>query len=318
MNDQIASVLENAFPNRAVDDVRAAGISWNDNNRTVRVDFSDGQTIYLKVAIDRDESRIACERAAIAYVDANCEVLVPTIVTSDTSGEIPHLATAPVSGQSLLDLWSDASVNERAALAQQVGTALASIHSCRFEDHGHITGNDRDDLRLETGLWTDILINKIEYKRDLSPSDRFDHHFDEVMTAVEANRELLNEAPAALLHGDPARPNCYRSEEKIGFLDWEIAHIGDPVRDLHRAWDQQLNSLHADAPERIVTALYDGYRERAGGLPDGFEDRRPVYEAVRFLSKSGFFEKWMEFLDETPEELANWIREEMDRRLDEI
>jgi aminoglycoside phosphotransferase (APT) family kinase protein len=318
MNDQIASVLENTFPGRQVDDVKSAGISWNDKNRTVRVDFVDGQTIYLKVAIDGDGSRIACERAVIAYVDGNCEVPVPTIVTSDTSGEVPHLATTPVSGRNLIDLWSGASVSERAALAQQVGTALARIHSCRFEDHGHITDGDRDDLKLETGSWTDILIDKIEYKRDLSPSDRFDHHFDDVISAVEANRELLNEAPAALLHGDPARPNCYRNEEMIGFLDWEIAHVGDPARDIHRAWDQQLNSLHADVPEQIITSFYNGYREKTGGLPDGFDDRRPVYEAVRFLSKSGFFEKWVEFLDESPEEFANWVRDEMNRRLDEI
>lgn len=317
MDDQIASVLESAFPDRSVDDVGSTGPSWNEKNRTVRIDFVDGQTIYLKIAIDGDGSRIACERSVISYVNENCEVAVPTVLTSNTN-DIPYLATAPVSGQSLMDLWSDGGTEERAALAHQVGTALARIHTRRFEDHGHITGDNGDDLRIETGSWTDILIDRINHKRDLSPSDRFDHHFDRVIAAVDANRELLNEAPAVLLHGDPAQPNCFRSEEGIGFLDWEIAHIGDPVRDIHRTRNQQIDPIRTDAPDQIITAFYDGYREQAGGLPAGFEERRPVYEAVWFLSKSGFFEKWADYTDEPTDKLASWVREEMNRRLTEI
>lgn len=316
--DQVALVLEHAFPDREVDDVTSTGPSWNDSNRTVRIGFVDGQTIYLKMATDGDGSRITCERAVIAYVSANCEVPVPTVLDSVTVGQVPYLVTAPVSGPRLLELWTDASVTERATLARQVGTALASIHAVRFEDHGHITDGDSDNLRLKTGPWTDILIDRINRMRELSPSDRFDHHFDEVIAAVEANRALLNEAPAALLHGDPAQPNCYRSEEGIGFLDWEIAHIGDPVRDIHRTRDQQINSLRTDGSEQIVTAFYDGYRAQAGGLPSRFKDRRPIYEAVRFLSKSGFFEKWVDYADEPPEELAGWVRAEMKQRLAEI
>jgi aminoglycoside phosphotransferase (APT) family kinase protein len=318
MNDQIALVLENAFPDRDVDSVGSTGPSWNEKNRTVRIDFVGGQTIYLKIAIDGDGTRIARERSVIAYVNANCEVPVPTVLTSDIERDIPYIATAPVSGQSLMDLWSDGNTEDRAALAHQVGTALARIYSRRFEAHGHITGSDGDDLEIETGPWTDILIDRINHKRDLSPSDRFDHHFDRVIAAVEANRALLNEAPAVLLHGDPAQPNCFRDEERIGFLDWEIAHVGDPVRDIRRTQYQQIDSLQTEAPDQLVTALYDGYREQAGGLPDGFEKRRPIYEAVVFLSKSGFFEKWADYADEPTEELARWVREEMNRRLDEI
>lgn len=141
MDDQIALVLENAFPDRSVDEVGSTGPSWNEQNRTVRIDFVDGQTIYLKVAIDGDGSRISRERAVIAYVNANCEVPVPTVLISDTDEEIPYLATAPVFGQSLMDLWSDGGTEERAALAHQVGTTLAYIHAHRFEDHGHLTSS---------------------------------------------------------------------------------------------------------------------------------------------------------------------------------
>ncbi|WP_458207110.1 phosphotransferase family protein [Haladaptatus sp. NG-SE-30] len=318
MDDHIASVLDRSFPDRDVEEVGPTGPSWNDKNRTVRIDFADGQTIFLKVAIDGDGSRIARERAVISHVGANCEVPVPTVVASDTDWDVPYFATAPMSGQSFIASWSDASMDERAALARQVGTALAAVHTLRFEEHGHITGGDEEGLELETGPWTDILIEKIEEARSFASSDRFDHHFDEVIAAVEANRELLDEAPAALLHGDPAQPNCYDTETGIGFLDWEIAHVGDPVRDIYRTQSQQFDSLRSEGPEPIVTSFYDGYRERAGGLPDGFEDRRPVYEAVRFLGNSGYVDKLAEYVDEPPEELAEWIQTEMTRLLAEI
>ena len=318
MDGRTESVLEHAFPDRTVDAVRSTGPSWNEKNRTVGLDFADGQTIFLKTATDGDGSRIARERSVIVYVNENSEVPVPTVLSSDTDEPVPYLATAAVSGRGLIRYWSDSDVTERAALARQVGTALASVHELRFENHGHVTGGDANGLELETGPWTDVLVDKIDETRMLSPSDRFEHHFDEVTAAVEANRELLNDAPAALLHGDPAQPNCFRGDDGVGFLDWEIAHVGDPVRDIHRARDQQFEPLLGDAPKQIVTAFYDGYRERAGGLPAGFEDRRPVYEAVRLLGVSGFFEKTAAFVDEPTEELAEWVRSEMNRRLDEI
>ncbi|WP_281247680.1 phosphotransferase family protein [Haladaptatus litoreus] len=80
-----------------------------------------------------DGSRIARERAVIDYVRENCSVSVPKVVAADTGGDVPYLATAPVSGQNFIHLWSDASATRRAALARQVGKSLATVHSLRFE-----------------------------------------------------------------------------------------------------------------------------------------------------------------------------------------
>lgn len=318
MDEQIASVLSRAFPDREVAEVKSSGPSWNDQNRTVGIDFADGASIFLKMSNEGDGSRIARERAVIDYVRENCSVSVPKVVAADTGGDVPYLATAPVSGQNFIHLWSDASATRRAALARQVGKSLATVHSLRFENHGHVVGGNATTLELETGLWTDVLIDTVHELRELASSNRFDHHFDAVVSAVEANRELLDEAPAALLHGDPAQPNCFGTDAGIGFLDWEIAHVGDPVREIYRTQNLQFGSLRADAPEELVSAFYDGYRERAGEFPPGFEARRPVYAAVRFLGHSGVFDKWADFLDESPEELAAWMEGEMERRLAEI
>ncbi len=91
--------------------------------------------------------------------------------------------------------------------------------------------------------------------------------------------------------------------------------VGDPVRDVERARNLQIDSLRTDGPEEVTAAFYDGYREQAGSLPDGFEERRPVYDAVRFLGHTGVFDKFAAFRDEDPEELADWMEQEINRRL---
>ncbi|MFC4988757.1 phosphotransferase family protein [Saliphagus infecundisoli] len=315
MDDRVAAALENTFPDRTVETVASTGPSWNDANRTVGVEFADGERIYLKLAIDGDGTRITRERAVIAFVSATDAVAVPRVVASDVDRETPYLVTEPVPGRSLEKRWMEANPAERAALARAVGRALARLHRVRFDDHGHVTGSGPEGLDVETGPWTTVLVERIEAMRSLVPADRFDRHFDRVIEAVEADRDLLEGAPATLVHGDPARPNCFCDERGVGFLDWEIAHVGDPARELHRACDQQIAPLRGCGPDRLVEALHEGYRAEAGGLPSGYERRRPIYDAVRFLGVSGFFEKYVAYREEPADELAAWVEGEMDRRL---
>lgn len=315
MDDALRSALGAAFPDRDVDDVRGTGPSWNDANRTVAVAFADGGRAYLKVAADGDGTRVARERAVLAYAGATCGVAVPRVLASDPDADVPYLATAPLAGRSLLEPWAAAGEPGRAELARRVGRALATVHADRFEAHGQVTGGGADGLDVRTAPWPDVLAERIEGTRELAPCDRFDGHFDDVLAAVAGSRDLLDDAPAALVHGDPAKPNCFVDDDGVGLVDWELAHVGDPARELHRARDQLLGGLRTDAPDRLVAALREGYADRAGGLPDGFAERRPVYGAVRFLGVSGYFDRWAEFADEPRDELAAWVDAEMDRRL---
>lgn len=314
MDDAVAAALDDAFPGRRVDDVRTTGPSWNERNRTVRVTFEDGEAVYLKTSTG-DGRALARERAVVAHVAATSDVPVPTVLASDPDGAPPYLVTAPVDGESLLGPWSERDVAGRVPLARQVGETLARVHAVRIEGHGHVVGGSAGGLDLDATPWPDVLVEMTREMRAIAPSERFDGHYDAVVAAVEANRGLLSDAPAALCHGDPAVPNCFLTGNSVGLLDWERAHGGDPARDLYRARRQQLDSMREDAPDRLVEALYDGYREVAGGLPDGFAERRPVYEAVWFLSYSGFFENWLAFRDESPAELAEWVERGMERRL---
>lgn len=333
MDERVAAALDAAFPDREVESVETAEPSWNDKNETVRVEFadradadSDREAAYLKVAADGDGTRVARERAVMTYVGSRSAVPVPTVLASDAAAEVPYLATAAMDGRRRLELWyaDDADDERRAALARQVGRALARLHELRFESHGHVVGGDADGLELDAGPWTDVLVERIERMRAIAGEGRFDHHFDEVIAAVEANRDLLDGAPAALVHGDPAHPNCIhsdpdeRGETRVGFLDWEISHVGDPARELRRTCRLQFGPLLSDGPKNLVSALHEGYRETAGSLPDGFETRRPIYDAVTFLGASGFFEKWEQRADEPTEELAEQVQDDMEARLSEI
>ncbi|MCU4799870.1 phosphotransferase [Halobacteria archaeon HArc-gm2] len=309
------AALDDAFPDRTVAETGETGPSWNETNETVEVQFADGETVFCKVAVDGDGSRIARERAVISFLGASSEVRVPDVVAADPDAAVPSLVTSPLTGRNLAFAWADATPDERERLARTVGETLADLHAVPVGGHGHVVGGDADGLDLETAPWPDVLLDRIELMRDLAISERFDHHFDEVAAAVAANRDLLDGAPAALLHGDPAQPNVVRDEGDLGLLDWEIAYVGDPTRELVRARSQQFDHPRADASDRILDAFHDGYRERASGLPDGFERRRPVYEAVNLLTISGFFENWADHADESAAALAEWLEDELEKRL---
>jgi len=316
--ENVTTALTDAFPEREVEEVLFAGPSWNDLNNTVRVSFTDGESVFLKVAADGDGSRIRRECAVIGYVGTRCEIIVPTILASEISKEPPYLVTAPMREQNLAPQWSELTRAEQATVLRQIGTALADVNSQEFEQHGHIVAGDAEELSLDTESWTAILIERIGMIRELASSTRFEHYFDEVIEVVEANQERLDPAPATLVHGDPAMPNIFCSETTLGFIDWEIAHVGDPARELHRARSQLLESRSLEDNEQLVTALREGYQQRAGSLPTGLHDRVPIYDAVRFLGTIGFFDKVVESSDKSTEKVAMRVEAEMNNRLNTV
>ncbi|WP_123536570.1 phosphotransferase family protein [Halosimplex salinum] len=315
MDDAVALALDAEFPERTVERTGPAGPSWNENNRTVLVEFADGGVVYLKVATDGDPSRIARERAAIEYVAAHCEVPVPDVLGSDVDGSTPYLATAPLSGRAVGDHWEEWTTDERTETARLAGETLAALHGVGFDRPGRITGGGADGLDVRAEAWPDQLLGSVEYIRELAPSDRFDHHFEAAHEAVEANHDRLTGVPSVLVHGDVTRGNCFRRADGVALLDWEDAYAGDPVREIRRTQRQLLDPVGREPDERTVTAFHDGYRDRAGGLPDGFDERAPIYAVVSFLDTSGFFDTWAPEADEPTDEIADWVEAEMDRRL---
>ncbi|ESP88966.1 phosphotransferase, partial [Candidatus Halobonum tyrrellensis G22] len=64
-DDRVSAAVAAAFPDRAVAALGATGPSWNDDNRTVSVEFADGGAAYLKAVVAGDGSAVARERAAL-------------------------------------------------------------------------------------------------------------------------------------------------------------------------------------------------------------------------------------------------------------
>lgn len=322
MTDALDAALAAAFPDRSVAGTEAAGPSWNDANRTVRVRFDDDSTAYLKTALDESGRRIRRERAVVEYVDATTTgVAVPDVLAAadddadDADAAPPYLATAPLSGDPFLRGWDDVDEAERRDRFRALGAGLARVHEHRFERHGTIVGGGAAGLDVDREPWTDVLVDQTAWLRDVSPSERYDDHFDRVATMLRENADRLDPAPAALLHGDPSRPNVFLTDGGVGLLDWEQAVVGDPVRELVRVRDQQLGPVRGTADPDKLAAFHDGYRSMAGSLPPGYEDRRPVYEAVRLLGVSGYFERTAAFVGTDEGEFASWLEDEVDERL---
>ena len=350
MESRVATALGAAFPNRSVSDTFAVGPSWNGANETVGVAFADGTRAFCKVAAGGDGSRIARELAVLRYLDAARSVSGPAVLAADPDAAVPYLVTAPAPGDELFDLWETTGPTAREALLRHVGATLATLHAVPFERHGEIVGGgggrgriggsggggERGDgrgLPCDPAPWPDVLRSTVERTREIGTSERLAHHYDAVLDCVEANRDRLEAAPAALLHGDVAKPNLFvcdrEPSERAGAsgragpdgivpIDWELAHVGDPVRDLVRAEDQLLNGFDTRGPARYAAALYKGYRDRAGGLPPGFAERRPVYEVVRMLGRSGFIDQWTTHLDEPLDSLVDRANAELRSRLDAV
>ncbi len=148
-------------------------------------------------------------------------------------------------------LRDDAFVEARARLAAQCGTALAAIH--------------RVDPESVTGLHE---MEQVSQFRDLvdvlgQPHPAFELGF----RWLEANRP----APSgrAVVHGDFRHGNLIVGPEGLrAVLDWELAHLGDPMEDLGwlcvRAW-----RFGGDGPVGGFGTREDLYAayESAGGRP---------------------------------------------------
>jgi len=336
----IDRALGAAFPGRSVERLTGVGPSWNGANETVGVVFGDGSRAYLKVALADGSRRLARERAVLRYLRAHGPVPVPEVLAADPDGDPAYLATAPAPGRELLGVYEAADDAERERLLRRVGSALAALHADRFAGHGEVVGAGRETgsaaagaetdgvapdegdaptgLSVEFASWTDVLLATVERTREIGTSERLADHYDAVVDCVRANRDLLDGAPAALLHGDVAKPNLFVDGDAVAAIDWELSHVGDPARDLVRAEDQLLNGFDSTGPERFAAALRAGYRERAGGLPAGFERRRPVYEVVRMLGRSGFVDQWTTYLDEPLDALVERADAELRARLDAV
>ena len=293
MTEAVDAALAAAFPDRTVAETTVPEGADHPGNHTVRVRFGDGSHAYLTVATDGDARRVIRDAAAARYVGAITDLRTPRVLAVDGESDPPYVATAPLSGESMLARQRATNVDGRAALVRTLGQALALLHAASVETPGRIVGGDADGLDLVETAWPDALL-------------------------ADAADALAGFDPS-VLHEDPNRGNVLLADgESPGLIDWETAVVGDPALSLSRGESHHVDVADADDAlrDRLRAALYDGYRDVAGDLPAGYRERRPIYRVVTFLLTAQTFDLWAPEALEPTSDLAEWVETEFETRLE--
>jgi aminoglycoside phosphotransferase (APT) family kinase protein len=149
----------------------------------------------------------------------------------------------------------------RPKLARQCGEVLARIHAIDLEstDLGRVLAR-KDTEQFVHEMWR-------QYQAYGTPQPMIDY------TARWLLENLPPPSPPRLVHNDFRNGNLMISPERgvVGVLDWEVAHVGDPVRDL--GWICT-NSWRFGETDLVVGGfgtledLLDGYAAASGRRVD--------------------------------------------------
>lgn len=164
--------------------------------------------------------------------------------------------------------------------------------------------------------WTETLCNTIEWRAQDWFADRFSDLPSRLIDTIQAVKPTLDGIAPTLIHGDLSRINVYLDPD--GLLDWERALVGDPAFGLVEATFHHLGQPDVSENERsaLRSVLYDGYRERAGALPTGLEEKRALYRAIANLLIPQAFNDW-ESSAGLRDGVAAEVREDFESRLDQ-
>lgn len=185
--------------------------------------------------------------------------VAPVVAASDDADVIgaPFIVMERIDGETIARriLRDDAYEGARAALVDQCAQALARIHQIPIDVSGHLRADDPvSSLR---GL-LDILGE---------PHPAFELAFRWLTEHRPAVAD--GPAPVAVVHGDFRLGNfIVDGDGLVAVLDWELAHLGDPMEDLGwlcvRAW--RFGSPLPVAGVGSYQELFDAYTA-ASGLP---------------------------------------------------
>lgn len=202
--------------------------------------------------------------AVLLRAAARAGVPVPEVVATDADGAdlgAPFVIARAVAGETIPRklLRDDAWAGVRPTLARRAGEALARIHSVPLHDVA------------------DVLVrpDQLVQFRDLLDALGATH------PAFELGMRWLEHHPPpsrpdTLVHGDFRTGNLVIDGSGLAaVLDWELAHLGDPVEDLGwfcvRAW--RFGSPARAGGFGPVEELLDGYR-RVSGVDVGLDELR--------------------------------------------
>jgi aminoglycoside phosphotransferase (APT) family kinase protein len=185
-------------------------------------------------------------------------VPVAEVVTASSDPAVlgaPFMVVRAVEGETIARkiLRDDTFAAARSVLVGQLGAALARLHAI---DPASVAGLTADD-QLST------------YRQTLDDLGQPHPTFELAFRWLEANRPATSST--AVVHGDFRLGNVVVGDDGLrAVLDWELAHVGDPMEDLGwlcvKAW--RFGSPSHVAGVGSLDALLDAYAAVAGIRPD--------------------------------------------------
>ncbi len=160
------------------------------------------------------------KEAQLLRVAAAAGVPVPRVVeTGDATGELgaAFVITERLDGETIPRriLRDDAYAAARAGLASSCGTVLARLHSISPDE---VVGLDDSDQLAQ-------------YRQIHESLDQPSAAFELAFRWLERNRPVRRKT--VLVHGDFRHGNLLVGPDGLrAVLDWELAHLGDPMEDL--------------------------------------------------------------------------------------
>jgi aminoglycoside phosphotransferase (APT) family kinase protein len=237
-------------------------LSGGASRQTWSFDLADGGGPARPLILQRERGR-AMEslpgmsvEADLLVAAAAAGVKVPRLVATDEGDDdlgARFMVTDRVEGETIARklLRDDEFANARPLVARQAGQQLAAIHSI---DPSPFEG--RLDLQDQVTQFRGVL--------DLlgEPHPAFELGF----RWLERNAPAVRR-PTSIVHGDFRNGNLIVGPDGLrAVLDWELAHLGDPVEDLGwfcvRAW--RFGSTQRAGGFGPVADLLDGYRAMSG------------------------------------------------------
>lgn len=254
--DDFAAAISTALGGRNVEGLsRLSGGASRETWRFV----ADGEALIIQRQRSGDTRDMEVE-ASVLRAAGTAGVPVPRLIASGRFDEgARYMIQSWVDGETIARkiLRDDVYSTARRSLVGQFATALAAVHSIPIDDVAGLPTNDQ----------------VAQYRQSL---DDLDAQLDQSHPAFELafrwlDRNRPSSARRAVVHGDFRLGNVMVGPEGLrAVLDWELAHIGDPMEDLGwlcvRAW--RFGSELPVAGLGTYDALLSGYRAATGSPAD--------------------------------------------------
>jgi aminoglycoside phosphotransferase (APT) family kinase protein len=218
---------------------------------------ADGRPLILQRQRSGDVRDMGVEASVVRQAGA-AGVPVPELIASSTDRSAlgaAFMILSAVEGETIARkiLRDDAFAAARRALPQQLGAALATLHAI--------------DPAVVPGLTE---VDQVAQYRELLDTLGQPHPaFELALRWLEDHRPPAT--GQALVHGDFRLGNVIVGDDGLrAVLDWELAHIGDPMEDLGwlcvKAW--RFGSQQPVAGVGSYRQLFDAYEAAGGVTPD--------------------------------------------------